>query len=111
MMECLFSGRLKNSGDHGQLKGGKHKITLCEGNSYSNICVTTSGEQKYAASESGLAVSLFGKCLDFQIKNWSFDSEFLPTVCKLNSGDHDQLKGEKYKITLCGENIHIQTFV
>ena len=34
-------------------------------NSYSNICVTTSGEQKYAASESGLAVSLFGKCLDF----------------------------------------------
>ena len=34
----------------------------------------------------------------------------LPTVYKYNPGDHDQLKGEKYKITLCGENINIQTF-
>ena len=52
LFKPTISSRILNSGDHDQLKGDKYKITLCGENSYSNIRLTTSGEQTPGASES-----------------------------------------------------------
>ena len=94
MMECLFSGRLYNSGDHDQLKGEKYKITLCWGNSNLNICVT-------ARNKRMVPVSSMTKFAEFHCRN---DLKLMIFKRRSNAVQQSNVLEHHF---LCEENVNL----